>query len=37
LKLKDVPLLYEGLDDPSAKEIQLLDDEIQAIKKAILA
>ena len=35
-KLKDVPLLYEGLDQQSADEIQGLDDEIQAIKKAIL-
>ena len=35
-KLKDVPLLYEGLDDRSADEIQGLDDEIQLIKAAIL-
>ena len=31
-----MPLLYEGLDDESAAEIQCLDDEIQAIKHAIL-
>ena len=37
MKFKDVPLLYEGLDKVSADEIQGLDDEIQAIKKAILA
>ena len=36
LKKKDVPLLYEHLDQRSADEIQALDDEIQAIKKAIL-
>ena len=36
LSFKDVPLLYEGLDDESAAEIQCLDDEIQAIKHAIL-
>jgi len=36
-KKKDVPLLYEGLDQRSADEIQALDNEIQAIKKAILA
>ena len=35
-KLKDVPLLYEGLDQKSSDEIQYLDDEIQAIKTAIL-
>lgn len=35
-KKKDVPLLYEDLDQRSADEIQALDDEIQAIKKAIL-
>lgn len=35
-KKKDVPLLYEHLDQRSADEIQALDDEIQAIKKAIL-
>jgi len=35
LALKDVPLLYEGLDDASANEIQYLDDEIQAMKAAI--
>lgn len=32
---KDVPRLYD-LDEDSANEIQLLDDEIQAIKKAIV-
>jgi len=37
MKKKDVPLLYEGLDQASADEIQFLDDEIQLIKKAILA
>lgn len=37
LKFKDVPLLYEGLDQVSADEIQALDGEIQEIKKAILA
>jgi len=36
LKFKDVPLLYEGLDQRSADEIQALDHEIQAIKKAIV-
>jgi len=35
-KKKDVPLLYEHLDQRSADEIQALDDEIQAIKKAII-
>jgi hypothetical protein len=35
LKFKDVPLLYEGLDQASADEIQGLCDEIQLIKKAI--
>jgi len=35
-KKKDVPLLYEDLDEKSAHEIQVLDDEIQKIKKAIL-
>ena len=35
LRLGDVPLLYEGLDDISAAEIQFLCDEIQLIKKAI--
>jgi len=35
-KKKDVPLLYEHLDQRSADEIQALDDEIQAIKKAIV-
>jgi hypothetical protein len=33
---KDIPLLYEDLDDQSAQEIQYLDDEIQAIKAALL-
>jgi len=33
---KDMPLLYEGLDDESAKHIQSLDDEIQLIKQALL-
>ena len=28
----DIPLLYEGMDDFSAEQMQLLDDEIQAIK-----
>mmetsp|Transcript_8691 Transcript_8691/g.7644 ORF Transcript_8691/g.7644 Transcript_8691/m.7644 type:complete len:324 (-) Transcript_8691:160-1131(-) len=32
-----IPLLYEDMDDFSADEMQKLDDEIQAIKKAILA
>jgi len=32
LRQKDVPLLYEGLDQRSADEIQYLDDEIQLIK-----
>ena len=31
-----MPLLYEDLDEASAHEIQLLDNEIQAIKKGIL-
>jgi hypothetical protein len=35
LRFGDVPLLYEGLDDISAAEIQFLCDEIQLIKKAI--
>ena len=35
-KLKEVPLLYEGLDQESADEIAALDSEIQAIKHAIL-
>lgn len=34
---KDMPLLYEGLDDFSAEQISLLDNEIQLIKKAILS
>lgn len=33
---KEMPLLYEGLDDFSAEQISLLDDEIQLIKAAIL-
>ena len=33
---KDMPLLYEGLDQVSADEIQVLDDEIQATKAALL-
>ena len=36
MKFKDVPLLYEGLDQVSADEIQGLDDEIQLIKRAIV-
>ena len=36
MKFKDVPLLYEGLDQASADEIQGLDDEIQAIKSALM-
>jgi len=36
LKFKDVPLLYEGLDQRSADEIEALDTEIQNIKRAIL-
>jgi hypothetical protein len=31
-----VPLLYEGIDEESANEIQKLDDEIQAIKRSLL-
>jgi hypothetical protein len=31
----EMPLLYEEIDDDSANEIQLLDDEIQAIKASI--
>jgi hypothetical protein len=34
-KRSEMPLLYEEIDDDSAHEIQLLDDEIQAIKVAI--
>jgi len=34
-KKSEMPLLYEEIDEDSANEIQLLDDEIQAIKKAI--
>ena len=33
---KSMPLLYEDLTEEGAIEIQLLDDEIQAIKKALL-
>lgn len=33
---KKMPLLYEDLDDESAKEILLLDDEIQAIKANLM-
>ena len=33
---KDMPLLYEGLDQASADEIQFLDNEIQATKHALL-
>lgn len=36
LKFKDVPLLYEDLDQKSADEIEALDNEIQDIKRAIL-
>jgi hypothetical protein len=32
-----MPLLYEDLDESAAREIQYLDDEIQAIKKNLLA
>lgn len=32
-----MPKLYEDLDDESAHEIEVLDAEIQAIKKALLA
>jgi opine dehydrogenase len=32
----ELPSLYSGLDDASAEAIQLLDDEIQAIKTAIV-
>lgn len=35
-KKKELPLLYEDLDQRSADEIEALDNEIQAIKKAIL-
>jgi hypothetical protein len=31
-----MPLLYEGLDQASADEIQYLDEEIQATKQALL-
>jgi hypothetical protein len=33
---EDMPLLYEEIDEDSANEIQLLDDEIQAIKMALV-
>jgi len=33
---KTIPLLYEDLDDASANEILLLDDEIQAIKANLM-
>lgn len=33
---KTIPLLYEDLDDASANEILLLDDEIQAIKSNLM-
>lgn len=36
LKFKDVPLLYEDLDERSASEISALDNEIQLIKNKIL-
>ena len=36
LSLKDVPLLYEDLDERSAAEIAALDNEIQLIKMKIL-
>lgn len=32
---KDIPLLYEGMDDFSADQMQYLSDELQSIKKAI--
>jgi hypothetical protein len=35
-KKKEIPLLYEDLDDVSAHEMQILDDEIQEIKNALL-
>lgn len=35
-KAKDMPLLYEGLDEFSALQIELLDNEIQLTKTAIL-
>ena len=31
-----MPLLYEDLTEEGAYEIQVLDDEIQAIKRALL-
>lgn len=33
---KTIPLLYEDLDDESAHEILILDDEIQAIKANLM-
>ena len=33
---RKMPLLYEDLTEEGAKEIQFLDDEIQAIKRALL-
>jgi len=35
-KKGSLPLLYEDLDDASANQIQLLDNEVQHIKMAIL-
>lgn len=35
-KPEQIPMLYEEMDDFSADQMQLLDDEIQLIKKAIL-
>jgi len=32
-----MPKLYEDLDDDSAYEIEVLSDEIQSIKKALIA
>lgn len=36
LNESDIPLLYEGMDDFSADQMQKLDDEIQAIKAEIV-
>lgn len=36
-KKHEMPLLYEEIDEDSAREIQLLDDEIQMIKHALLS
>lgn len=36
-KASDIPFFYEDFDDFSAYMLQILDDEIQAIKKAIIA